>query len=236
MDEPLVSVIIPVYNGDRFLADALDSVFAQTYRPIEVIVVDDGSTDRSGAVAQSRPGVRYVRQENAGVSAARNAAIHISRGELIGLLDADDVWLPEKLRLQVACMVENPECGLVASHNVHFLQQGLDRPSWFPANRIGKEESALIPSTWLVHRTTFDRVGLFDVSFRQSEDVEWLARAKDAGIAARIIEKPLVRKRLHDRNLMGNIAEGQQAMLRALRDSVHRQQGREALPGRGDRG
>src|SRR5688500_924354 len=109
--QPLVSVIIPVYNGARFLRAALESVFAQTYRPIEVIVVDDGSADDSGVIAQSFPEVRYIRQENQGVAAARNNAIEAARGEFFAFLDQDDLWTPEKLRLQIEHLLDHPEVG-----------------------------------------------------------------------------------------------------------------------------
>ncbi|HEX5852076.1 MAG TPA: glycosyltransferase, partial [Solirubrobacteraceae bacterium] len=88
--QPSVSVIVPVYMGERFLADALDSVAAQTYAPLETIVVDDGSPDRSAEIAAGRPGVRLIRQKNQGVAAARNAGLAAARGELLAFLDQDD--------------------------------------------------------------------------------------------------------------------------------------------------
>jgi glycosyltransferase involved in cell wall biosynthesis len=229
MTDPLVSVIIPVYNGGRFLAEALDSAFAQTYRPIEVIVVDDGSTDETAEVAHSRPEALYLHQENRGVSAARNAGLAIAEGELIALLDADDVWLPDKLCLQVDYLSANPRRGLVVGRNSYFVHPGAARPTWFAARRLDESEQALLPSSWLVRRPTFDRVGLFDPSYRVSEDIEWLARAKDAGIVPGIVEQVVLRKRLHDANLTGRFAEGQRHMLRALRASVHRQRDSLAL-------
>src|ERR1044072_7097933 len=110
-EQPLVSVIIPVYNGARFLLAALESVFAQTYRPFEVIVVDDGSADDSGRIAQSFSGVHYIRQANQGVAAARNTGIEAARGEFYAFLDQDDLWTPEKLRLQIQHMLNHPDLG-----------------------------------------------------------------------------------------------------------------------------
>lgn len=104
---PLVSAVVPVHNGERFLAAALDSVLFQDYEPLEVIVVDDGSTDRSAEVASSRP-VRLLRQENAGMAAARNAGIAHASGELVAFIDADDEWLPEAVARQAAVLAKEP--------------------------------------------------------------------------------------------------------------------------------
>src|SRR6187549_3720033 len=110
-ERPLVSIIVPVYNGERYLRAALESIFAQTYRPLEVIVVDDGSVDDSGVIAQSFPEVRYIRQENQGVAAARNHGIETARGEFYAFLDQDDLWTPEKLTVQISYLLNDPDLG-----------------------------------------------------------------------------------------------------------------------------
>jgi glycosyltransferase involved in cell wall biosynthesis len=116
MSDPLVSIIMPVYNGEQYLSKAIESVLLQTYQNFELIIVNDGSTDNSKAVIESYLKdlrIRYFEQCNAGVAAARNAGIAISQGELIALLDQDDIWLPHKLLLQIQFMTNNPEIGLV---------------------------------------------------------------------------------------------------------------------------
>src|SRR2546422_627426 len=114
MTTPLVSVVIPVYNGEQYLADAIQSVLDQTYPNFEAIVVDDGSTDGSAAVAK-RVGeaIRYVHQANGGVSKARNTGIAAARGTYLAFLDQDDLWLPDKLAAQVAYLDSHPEIGAV---------------------------------------------------------------------------------------------------------------------------
>lgn len=99
---PSVSVVIPAYNAERFLKDAVESVLRQTTSPLEILVVDDGSTDETGRLARALPGVRCIHQENAGVSVARNRGIKESRGRFVALPDADDVWEDAKLATQVA--------------------------------------------------------------------------------------------------------------------------------------
>ena len=111
---PVISVVIPVYNGERYLADAIQSVLDQTYRNFEVIVVDDGSTDGSADVAQRfGEAIRYVHQANGGVCKARNAGIAAARGAYIAFLDQDDLWLHDKLAAQVAYLDSHPEAGAV---------------------------------------------------------------------------------------------------------------------------
>src|SRR5271168_2771000 len=105
--QPLVSVVVPVFAGERFVGDALDSVAVQTYPHVETIVVDDGSPDRSVEVASSRSGVRVLRERHRGVAAARNAGLAAARGELVAFLDQDDLWRPSKLALQVALLSEH---------------------------------------------------------------------------------------------------------------------------------
>lgn len=109
----LVTVAIPAYNSEWFLADALASVFAQTYQCHECIVVDDGSTDGTADIAASFPGVRCVTQDNRGVAAARNRAIAEAVGDLIAFLDADDVWLPTKIERQIECFDRDTSLGMV---------------------------------------------------------------------------------------------------------------------------
>src|SRR3989441_12309052 len=114
VEPPYVSVVIPVYNGERYLADAIQSVRDQTYQNFEVIVVDDGSTDGSAEVAQSfGEAIRYVHQANGGVCKARNTGMAVARGGYLAFLDQDDLWLPDKLATQVAYLDSHPEVGAV---------------------------------------------------------------------------------------------------------------------------
>ncbi|MGH7747450.1 MAG: glycosyltransferase family 2 protein, partial [Candidatus Dormibacteria bacterium] len=121
MPEPTVSVVIPVYNAARFVTEAVDSVLAQTSPPLEIIVVDDGSTDETRArLAPYRGRIQYVLQPNSGTSRARNRALQAACGTLIAFLDADDRWLPEKLAKQLTCLAANPGVDLVHSDVLHW--------------------------------------------------------------------------------------------------------------------
>src|SRR4051794_14096920 len=228
-DGPLVSVLVPVYQGERYLAEALDSIFAQDWEPLEVIVVDDGSTDRSAEIAQSYD-VRYLHQENAGIAAARNAAIGAARGEIVAFLDADDVWLPGSLATRVEHLIENPEAGYVVGRMEVFLEPGHERPPWIEEEFVDKPQNGLL-QTFVARREAFDRVGLFDTSFAISEDMDWFARAKHAGVRGDMLSDVCARYRLHGESTThrerGSVMP---TLLRALRGSIARR--RAAPPAR----
>src|SRR5215212_9338337 len=120
----LVSVIIPCYNQAHFLGEAIESVLSQSYKNFEIIVVDDGSSDNTSEVASSYEEVRLVRQENRGLSAARNAGITHSEGEYLVFLDADDRLLPKALEAGLECFEAHPECALVAGHSKFIRADG----------------------------------------------------------------------------------------------------------------
>src|SRR5574342_444664 len=210
---PTVSVIIPVFNGERFLREAVESALVQTYPPLEIIVVDDGSTDGTAAVARGLP-VVYFRQENAGVSTARNVAIGHSKGDLIALLDSDDIWLPEKLAVQIGALNDNPDAGYATCFFSYIFRPEPGPPSWWPPvwYREGyvppTEAGYCIPSTWLMRRSTWGVVGLFDPKRRVGEDIDWLARAKDVGISTVLVEDVLLYKRAHETNLSSGVKVG----------------------------
>ena len=199
MSEPLVSVVIPVHNGGRFLAEAIDSVLAQGYPHREVVVVDDGSTDDSAAIARARP-VRYQRQENQGVAAARNAGLAAARGELIAFLDQDDVWLPHKLDAQVAFLLEHPSVDMVISPLEVEVEPGAAPLSWFEPDAGMDVQLVPLLGTLLAWRRCFDRVGGFDTRYEIASDTDWIMRARDAGLVLEAAPGVCMRYRMHERN------------------------------------
>ncbi len=196
-----ISVVIPTYNRRDFLAGCLESVFRQTALPDEIIVVDDGSTDGTSEwIAQTYPDIHLISQPNAGVSAARNAGIRLAKSNWIALLDSDDVWLPEKIGLQVAALKAEPSYKICHTEE-KWIFDGMERPVAPAYRKRGGRifeaclpVCAISPSTVLIHRSLFDEIGLFDESFPVCEDYDlWLR------IAARhpvlLIDAPLIEKR-----------------------------------------
>lgn len=195
-----VSVVIPVYNGAAYLAEAIESVLAQTARPMEIVVVDDGSTDESGEIAQRYELVRYVRQENAGISAARNRGIEAARGDVLALLDADDVWLPDKLRLQLAALEQADAPAYVFGFVQEFVSPELS-PELRARIRCEPEPMAgALPSALLVARDAFLRVGGFAKELRAGEFADWVMRANEAGLKKIMLPTLVARRRIHTNN------------------------------------
>ncbi len=186
-ERQLVSVVIPVYNGERHIKDAIDSVLAQTYSQVELIVVDDGSTDNTKSLIKEYEGVEYRYQKNAGQAAARNSGIKHSRGEFVAFLDADDVWLPDKLEKQVP-LFSDPSVGLVYC-NMKFFGSSCKFNSRFEMSNGKVYRGSVTPqllcrnfipvSTAVARKSVVNEAGLFDerVEYRPvgGEDYElWL--------------------------------------------------------------
>ena len=179
MAQPLVSVVIPCYNQGRFLGDALDSVFRQTYRAVEAIVVDDGSTDDTAAVARTFPDVRYLRQANAGAPIARNAGLRESRGEYVIFLDADDRLVPEAIAAGVASLASHPDWAFVSGHVRLIDATGV--PTGVPEHDHVHPEPLLdllhgnyiwTPGVVMYRRRLLDSPDAFDVTAGASADYE----------------------------------------------------------------
>ena len=193
---PSVSVIIPAHNAASFVSDAIQSVYAQDYSRIEVVLIDDGSVDDTSALVQRRfPLVRVIRQKNAGVAAARNAGLREATGDLVCFLDADDVWLPGKLSAQVQYMTTHQEVGLLF-HRWHVWEpDGAGNyvlpeiaPASNPVDVVPEASGWLHPlllldciiqtSTVMIRRETYEAVGFFDTSLASGEDYDyWLRTA-----------------------------------------------------------
>ena len=184
---PKVSVIIPVFNGAKYLAEALQSVFAQTWQDYEVIVVDDGSTDDSMEICKQFPDVRIIHhQENRGQSAARNTGVRHAKGEYIAFLDQDDRWYPEKLARQVPILEKGPTYGMVYSNADQIDENGrivirnvLDILSVQPKKSIMDclgSDMFILPGTVLIRKSVFEQVGGFDERLSGYEDDDLFSR------------------------------------------------------------
>jgi glycosyltransferase involved in cell wall biosynthesis len=215
-----VSVIVPIYNGENFLAAALESALAQTHAPHEVIAVDDGSSDASAAVAARLEGVRVLRKENGGVATARNAGVAASSGNFLAFLDHDDLWAPRKLELQLQAL-QSGSTGFATCHLRYFFMG--DIPRWFRGPTDGTAVAGFVPSTWLVRRDAFERVGPFDPSYVNGNDTDWLARAGELGIRPLVVPECLVDYRVHASNASADGRRFSHEITSVLRARVHRQ-------------
>jgi glycosyltransferase involved in cell wall biosynthesis len=218
----LVSVIIPAFNAEAFLQEAIESVLAQDYSPFELIVVDDGSTDSSGKIAESYPQVRCIRLSHGGVSAARNAGIAAAQGEFIAFLDADDIWMPHKLTVQVGYLCAHPEVGFAFAYQRFIFEQGIEAPPWFPQKLLTQDSPGFLPSTLIVRKEVFECAGGFSTSLRRGEDTEWLLRARDCGIQMGIVKETLLLRRAHSGNVSLMKPSDYRLLLSLLKQSIDR--------------
>lgn len=201
-----VSVVIPAYNAARTIVTTIESVMAQSYRPMEIIVVDDGSTDTTQEVVARHPEVEYVRQDNAGVSSARNRGIQESTGDFIAFVDSDDIWFPHKLERQVRALIEAPHAGAVQSGAVYVD----DRLRVLEVRACPAEHLTLsdvlqfkglpaFPSTVCFRRGCLEQIGGFDSTLVILEDWDMAIRAvRHCSLLS--IPEPLTYYRVHPGN------------------------------------
>lgn len=222
---PKVSVVIPSYNRADFVAETIRSVLDQTYQDFEIIVVDDGSTDNTKEIVDSfkDPRIKYIYQENRGASGARNTGINASIGEYIAFLDSDDIYLPNKLEMDIRMVDSDHNIGIVCSDAYIFDSETgeIYRRYWqknpylgpFDPQTASKNALKLLlsrgcfikGSTPLVRRAVFKAVGLFDESIRHSQDWEmWIRILAHSRYTVGIINLPLVKCRRHSASLTTN--------------------------------
>ena len=222
----LVSVIIPAYNQAGYLAQAIRSVLDQTFRDFEIIVVDDGSTDKTPEVARwiRDRRLRYVRQENRGLSAARNTGIRESAGEYLTFLDSDDLFLPEKLELLLGALETRPEAGIAAGQAIPIDEDGnpvgriFDKPLPEDPTRLLLENPLHVGSV-LLRRSWRERVGFFDETLRSYEDWDMWLRLALAGCPSVWVPRPVSKYRFH-RAQMTRIGAQMTASTFAVLDKV----------------
>lgn len=217
-----VSVIIPAFNAERTLRETLESLHAQTTHVHDIIVVDDGSTDGTAALAQSFSGVTVIRQSNAGAAAAVNAGLALAKGDYIGLLDADDLWLPHSISSHLQQLQSQPHLDVSLGWVSEFIC-----PSMSAADaacfRPRPNQAAWLAGASLIKLKAFERVGRYDPAARGSGWIDWVDRARSAGIQFGMGSEIVLQRRLHTGSL--STSEGTkngQGILSAVRLALAR--------------
>ena len=199
MNSALISCIVPVFNGERYLRECLDSILGQSYQPLQVIVVDDGSIDRTAQIVLSYGRrILLLQQPNRGSAAAKNQGIRAAEGEYIGFLDADDVWHPEKLGIQMARLRAQTEIDLCFTRFENFWMPELaEEEQRYSNSSLSQPQGAWSIGTLLTRRSTFDKFDLFDDGLRGNENMIWFLRAAGQGAMIEILSDVLMRRRFH---------------------------------------
>lgn len=218
-----ISVLIPCYQAAAYLGEALQSVFAQSRPPDEIIVVDDGSTDDTASVArETGRGVRYQRQEHAGIAAARNRAVRLASHELVAFLDADDVWPPSSVADRLAVLETDPGLGGASGLVEQFISPELPDEVRRTLTFVPGASPARVAGAMLLRRALFDQVGLFQARFRVGETIDWVARADAAGVRLGTVDRVVLRRRIHEHNTGRREAAARGDYLHVLKASLER--------------
>ena len=217
MTQAPVSVVIPVHNGAELIAAALDSVFAQTRPPIEVIVVDDGSTDGTAGIVRSFHDAILIQQTQRGAAAARNAGARQATSPFLAFLDADDLWPATRLERQLALFAEDQTLDFVSGSLMPF-SQGPDGG----IVALQQPAASRLPSVLLLRRDAFWKVGGFSSQWQVGETIDWWARSVDIGLRGAAQSDTVLLRRVHDRNMGKTAATPNNSYLQMLHTVLNR--------------
>lgn len=225
--QPTVSVIIPCHNYAHYLPSAIESVLAQDSPALEIIVVDDGSTDGSAALAGSYGSpVKVLSQARQGIGGARNSGIAVASGELLGFLDADDIWPPESVTVRLEAFRKNLEIECVFGRVEQFLCPNLNDEARAKLHCPAGLMNARFAGTMLIRKDSFARVGPFNTDLRVGEMMEWIVRLQDSGVRTAAVDGLVLQRRIHASNTVLSSGASKRDYLRALQTSVRRRAGR----------
>jgi glycosyltransferase involved in cell wall biosynthesis len=203
MEGPLITCIVPAYNVERYISEAIDSILAQTYQPLRIVVADDGSTDRTGEIAAGYgERITYLRQSNQGYPAAKNLGLSAAQGDFIAFLDADDVWHPEKLARQIERFKERPEMDLCFTRYKNFWMPELaEEERRYQGHPLSEPQSSWSISTLLARRAVFEKFGNFHDGTRGIENTTWFLRAAGRGAKIEILTDILMSRRFNQESV-----------------------------------
>ncbi|OGW41380.1 MAG: hypothetical protein A2Y97_09440 [Nitrospirae bacterium RBG_13_39_12] len=227
-DNPLVSVIMPVYNGERYVAEAIDSVLAQAYDQIEVIVVDDGSTDNSAGIVKNYAPLRYCFQPHGGIGMALNHGIMEARGSFFAFLDADDLWTNDKLISQMTVFKNNPKLDIVFGHVVHFFSHEMDENVRRKLKCSDQSMPGYCKGTMIIKREAFLSIGHFSTSWKLGDFFDWYLRAMEKGLTSFMMPEVILKRRIHNSNTVIRERNYQIHYIRILKAALDRRRNKEA--------
>lgn len=227
-DNFTVSVIIPAFNAEKYIAEAIQSVLLQTSPASEIIVVDDGSADGTREVIEKHRGVRYVYQENAGVAAALNRGCRLATSNYIAFISADDVWRPDKLQQQKACMLQRPQA-LIFGHMKNFISPELAPDEAIKISCPKEAMPAYSAGTLLTRLDNFNQIGPFNESLIVGEFVEWYGRAKDHQMEVVMMDAVVSMRRLHKSNHSKRVLKNSKSYAPALKAILDRRRAKASV-------
>jgi glycosyltransferase involved in cell wall biosynthesis len=223
MIRELVSIIIPVYNREGFIAEAVESALDQLDVDKEVIVVDDGSTDGTAATLRRYlDRINYLRQKNAGPPAARNSGVVMAKGEFITFLDSDDLWPRSRTRLLLNCLNAHPVAGVAMGHLQYVPVEVSPSERYLAASQETESVLNYNLGASLFRASIMQTVGAFDETMRYSDDWDWFIRAREEGIRIELLPDVTLISRRHTENLSNQRYVGNHYTLMMLKKALDR--------------
>lgn len=199
--KPIISVILPVFNTENYIADAIDSILKQTSPVSEIIVVDDGSTDSTVEVVKNYgSNLKLFCQSNKGAAAARNTGIRNAAGDFLAFLDADDLWIKDKINRQLIEFYTHPELHIVFGYVEQFVSPELDKVTQSRLKAELKQIPGYHVGTMLIKKEAFKKVGFFDEKYQLAEFIDWFSRARNMNLKFSMVNDILMKRRIHETN------------------------------------
>ncbi len=225
MERPVVSIVIPTLNAERFLGDALNSIVNQTFTDYEILICDGGSTDRTLEIAAAVPRTKVVRQQDIGQAGAWNDGIRAAAGKYICFLDSDDLWAFNCLENHIAGFGKDIGFWGSVGHVEFFMDEGQVAPPGFKMSLLEGNYPAYMPGCFMGRTELFEKTGLFETGWKIASDLVWFAKLKRMNLPLRIIGETVLRKRVHNNNLSYTTAKQpvyDRELLMMLREFIKR--------------
>ncbi len=196
-----ISVIVPVYNGEKYLKEAIDSILDQSCKPFEIILIDDGSDDKTAEIAAGyKSSLVYLYQKNAGIAASRNLGISIAKGDYISFLDADDIWVRGKLQVEKEKLAADPAVDIIFGMVKHFYSPDIDEEFKKSIYCPPEPSECFLSGTMLIKKSTFLQVGFFSTDYKIGEFIDWYTKAREKNLKIHCIPEVLLKRRIHNNN------------------------------------
>jgi glycosyltransferase involved in cell wall biosynthesis len=217
-----ISVILPIYNGEKYLKDCIESIINQSILPKEILIIDDGSTDNSSTICQKYPQLKYLKITNKGVANARNKGLEITKYDLIAFIDQDDTWSYTSLETRLNAFNKSNNTKIIVGRQEWFLDGLETRPSWVKEEQMESSLDGYLLGCSLIDKKLFEMYGTFDCSFRFASDFDWFFRLKDASENFIQVDDIVLNKRIHALNESRHAKESLTELTKALYKSILR--------------
>ncbi len=199
--EPLVSVIMATLNAEKFISDALTSIFAQTYNHLEIILIDGHSSDNTKEIVALYPQIKFILQTGKGLFDAWNQGITMCKGEFVAILDSDDIWEPTTISNHITALIQDDTKLGSIGHVQFFIEANQTPPPKFKLSLLSQSHLAYMPGCFVGRRAIFDKIGYFETNWKVASDIIWFAKVKEMKEEIILFDEVVLHKRVHNQNV-----------------------------------